>query len=100
MNFEHCNNCNNFRGEISLSFTSFDGRLAFYLNGRRRGYSCLFVTDLKGICDIVKPQERARWFMMNGHRQFDELKSHVVDIIEPDGDCPLRTEILIESWNQ
>ena len=94
-----CLRCPSFVGDISLTLTSYDGHLSFFVVSRRDGMHCLFVTDLRGIWEIVPVNKRIEWECMNGHRKFEMLRSHVVGIVEPDDDCPYRADVLIETWN-
>ena len=94
-----CRNCPEFQGDITLSMTSYDGHLSFFSVGRRSGMHCLFVTDLMGLWELVPVDKRIEWHCMNGHKQFEMLKSHIVEIAEPDDDCPFKADVLIESWN-
>lgn len=94
-----CMNCPEFQGAISLSMTSYDGHLSFFIVGRRSGMHCLFVTDLRGLWELVPDDKRIEWHCMNGHKQFEMLKSHIVEIAEPDDDCPFKADVLIETWN-
>ena len=94
-----CRNCPEFQGDIALSMTSYDGHLSFFMVSRRSGMHCLFVTDLRGLWEIVPVDKRIEWHCMKGHKQFEMLKSHIVEIAEPDDDCPFNADVLIESWN-
>lgn len=94
-----CKQCKHLCGSITVSLGKHKNMLTvntFCMDG---GNSCIFMTDLKSIYDIVKRKDIEWWIGLRPKRKIEILKEHITDIVRTDDDCEFKVEVLMESWN-